>query len=101
MENQEIKHQELQEQIDSINKQIIELAQSCEGDCLQVLQLLRELEYTHRYVNEKFLSPALPTNRHRLYLLVRHMEEVGGWPYIPRMRLKSFCENLLSEDEEE
>lgn len=101
MENQEIKYQELQEKIDFINKQIKELAESCEGDCLQLLHVLRQLEATHRTINEQFLSPALPTNRHRLYLLVRHMEEVGGWPYIPRMRLKSFCENLLREEEKQ
>ncbi|MGY6529476.1 MAG: hypothetical protein ACXITR_06055 [Cyanobacterium sp.] len=101
MENQELKHHELQDKIDSINKQINELAESCEGDCLKILHVLRELEATHRGVNDNFLSPALPTNRHRLYLLVRHMEETGGWPYIPRMRLRSLCEKLLQEDEEE
>lgn len=101
MENQEIKYQQLQEKIDLINKQITELVESCQGDCLQVLHVLRQLEATHRNINEQFLSPALPNNRHHLYLLVRHMEEVGGWPYIPRMRLKSFCENLLQEGKQE
>ncbi|MBE9221856.1 hypothetical protein IQ215_04020 [Cyanobacterium stanieri LEGE 03274] len=101
MDNQEVKYQDLQEKIALINEQITDLAQSCDGDCLKILHVLRELEATHRHVSDSFLNPALPTNRHRLYLLVRHMEEVGGWPYIPRMRLKSLCEKLLQEDEEE
>ncbi len=98
MENQELKDQELQSKLESINQDIVELVASCDGDCLKILHILKELETTHREINDKFLSPSLPTNRHRLYLLVKHMEEVGGWPYIPRMRLRSFCENLLSEE---
>ncbi len=99
MENQEPKYHKLQSKLESINKDIVELVESCDGNCLEILHILKELEATHRYLHDEFLSPSLPTNRHRLYLLVRHMEEVGGWPYIPRMSLKSFCKNLLSEEE--
>jgi hypothetical protein len=43
-------------------------------------------------------EPALPDTRHRLYLLLKHLEEVGGWPYIERMKIKDMCQTLLSQE---
>ena len=76
-------------------------AQQSQGDCLQLLALLRLLESLHREVCDGLFQPSLPTNRQALYALLRDIEAEGGWPYIHRMKLQSLLVNLASEIEEE
>jgi hypothetical protein len=51
--------------------------------------MLRLLEQLHREIVEGTFRQALPSNRQGLYRLLRDMETQGGWPYIPRLRLKT------------
>jgi hypothetical protein len=64
------------------------------GDEIALLELLRTLEVLHQRIREGLFRDALPTNRQRLYHLLRDIEVSGGWPYIQRMRLRSLLANL-------
>ena len=86
--------EELQKLVGSIN----ELAEESKEDIFSVLLILRELESLHRTIRTEMFEPRLPDTRHRLYLLMKHLEEVGGWPYIERMRLRNLCANLLIDN---
>lgn len=74
-------------------------AQQSQGDCLQLLALLRLLESLHRGVSDGLFQPSLPTNRQALYALLRDIEAEGGWPYIHRMKLQGLLANLAIEIE--
>lgn len=65
-----------------------------QGDEIALLELLRTLEQLHQRIREGMFRDALPTNRQRLYHLLRDIEVSGGWPYIQRMRLRSLLANL-------
>jgi hypothetical protein len=65
-----------------------------QGDEIALLELLRTLEQLHQRIREGLFREALPTNRQRLYHLLRDIEMSGGWPYIQRMRLRSLLANL-------
>lgn len=78
---------------------IEDLAQKSQDNIFDVLLILRELELLHRNIRQEMLEPNLPDTRHRLYLLLKHIEEVGGWPYIERMRIKDICQKLISEEQ--
>jgi hypothetical protein len=67
------------------------------GDAIGLLDLLRLLERLHREVTEGAFQDALPQNRQELYKLLRVMEEEGGWPHIPRFKLRTFCAHLAQE----
>ncbi len=69
-------------------------AQRREGNCLALLDLLRQLERLHYEIRDTLFRDALPDNRQRLYRLLRDIEQEGGWPYIQRMQLLSLIENL-------
>ncbi|WP_299491096.1 hypothetical protein [Acaryochloris sp. IP29b_bin.137] len=83
------------EQIQSV---VYAQAQRSAGDSTELLQLLRLLETLHRRIREDLFIKTLPTNRQALYLLLREIETEGGWPYIPRMRIKSLMANLYAEE---
>lgn len=74
-------------------------AQQSQGDCLQLLALLRLLESLHRGVCDELFQPSLPTNRQALYALLRDIEAEGGWPYIHRMKLQGLLVNLAADIE--
>ena len=40
---------------------------------------------------------SLPENRQKLFSLLQTMEKSGGWPYIPRLQLRTFID-LLGQD---
>ncbi len=91
---------------EAIATAIRSLAQHQEGNVQALLGLLRLLEQLHREVEDGPFRQALPTNRQGLYALLRDMESEGGWPYIPRLRLKQimhWIEELedTEEDQEE
>ncbi|RZM82848.1 hypothetical protein [Leptolyngbya iicbica] len=70
------------------------------GDEIALLGLLRLLEELHSQIRDAWFQDSLPTNRQRLYALLRDIEISGGWPYIQRMRLHALLEQLeLAEAE--
>lgn len=87
---------------DKLPKDLQLLAQAAEtaaiaraGNEVALLELLRLLEELHSQIRDAWFQESLPTNRQRLYALLRDIEINGGWPYIQRMRLRS----LLNEVE--
>ncbi|WP_074456945.1 hypothetical protein [Candidatus Synechococcus spongiarum] len=59
------------------------------GDGVGLLELLRELERFHHQIEQGPFREALPDGRNALYQFLQDMERSGGWPYIPRPRLRS------------
>ncbi|BAQ64418.1 hypothetical protein [Geminocystis sp. NIES-3709] len=76
------------------------LAEESQENIFDTLLILRELESLHRKIRQEMFEPALPDTRHRLYILLRHLEEVGGWPYIERMKIRDICQKLLPDERE-
>lgn len=91
---------QLSAELQAIAATIRALAQSCQGDSLALVALLRSLEDLHREIREGLFQAALPDNRQQLYKLLKDIETEGGWPYIERMKLQSFLANLPSESRE-
>lgn len=81
-----------------LEQQVQELTQQLEGDAEGLLGLLRLLEHLHREIQDGSFRKALPTDRQALYGLLRDMETAGGWPYIPRLQIRTFLE-LLEADQ--
>ena len=73
-------------------------AQQYQGDSQKLLSLLRLLEELHREIRIHQFEPFLPNSRHELYRLLRDIEETGGWPYIERMRLRSFFSHFFPNE---
>lgn len=65
-----------------------------QDDGAGLLELLRELERFHRQIEQGPFREALPDGRNALYQLLQDMERSGGWPYIPRPRLRSLLKTL-------
>lgn len=84
---------------EAIAEAVNQSVQRSQGDCLQLLALLRMLEGLHREVCDGPFQASLPTNRQALYALLRDIEAEGGWPYIHRMKLQGFLANLTTEPE--
>ena len=76
-------------EIQAMVQSVRDLAKTCDGDVEALLNLLRLLEQLHREIEDGPFRQALPTNRQALYRLLQNMERAGGWPYIPRLRLRS------------
>ncbi len=71
----------------------------CNNDPQRLLELLRTLEALHSDIRVNLLEPSLPNSRNDLYELLRDIDETGGWPYITRMKLRAFLQNLPPEVE--
>ncbi|MEM8638183.1 MAG: hypothetical protein AAGG51_05080 [Cyanobacteria bacterium P01_G01_bin.54] len=84
----------LLKQLDSLEHQVLGIAQKHPHDCLALLELLRLLNQLHQQVRDEFFYTALPDNRHGLAQVLRNIEETGGWPAIERVRLQAFLANL-------
>lgn len=82
--------------IEVIRAAVQESARKREKDCIAILGLLRQLEELHRDIRETFFQDSLPTNRQRLYHLLRDIEVNGGWPYIQRMKLRELLDSFDS-----
>lgn len=93
----------LPQDLQAIAQAIETAANKRQGDGLALLALLRILESMHREIRENLFREALPTNRQRLYALLRDIEINGGWPYIQRMKLRLLLEHFfeLEDDCEE
>ncbi|BAS58623.1 hypothetical protein NIES2135_18690 [Leptolyngbya boryana NIES-2135] len=87
----------LSRDLDQIAQEIRTIAKNSRGDGIALLALLRVLEALHREIREGFFQESLPSNRQALYALLKDIEASGGWPYIHRMRLQEFLNNLLAE----
>ncbi len=74
-------------------------SQQCDDNPQRLVELLRTLEQLHRDIRVNLLEPSLPNTRNDLYDLLRDIEETGGWPYIERMKLQAFLQNLSIEVE--
>jgi hypothetical protein len=76
--------------------QLEELARELEGQPEALLALLRSLEQLHRSIQDGPFRSSLPADRNDLFRLLSEMERSGGWPYIPRLQLRTFLD-LLSQ----
>jgi hypothetical protein len=87
--------------LDQLPDDLKQLAQASEqaaiariGDEIALLGLLRLLEELHSQIRDAWFQDSLPTNRQRLYALLRDIEISGGWPHIQRMRLRTLLAQL-------
>ena len=92
---------DLSYQLQAISGAVKDVAQNCEGDVIALLGLLRHLEKLHKEIRDGVFQENLPTNRQRLYSLLRDIESEGGWPYIARMRVQALLVNLSEEVSDE
>lgn len=90
----------IESEVKKLVTEIQNIAENSQENIFDILLILRELESLHRHIRLEMLEPALPDTRHRLYLLLKHLEEMGGWPYIERMKIKDMCKILLSQEKE-
>lgn len=84
---------QLQAELHEISAAVWVLAKECQGDSWALLSLLRTLEHLHREIREEIFQASLPDNRQQLYKLLKDIEEMGGWPYIERMKLRALLVN--------
>ena len=78
-----------------------ELCSQAGDDPEQLLAVLRQLEQLHRELQDGPFRNNLPSDRRQLYKFLQSMEQNGGWPYIPRLQLKTFMELLDGEADQE
>ena len=77
------------------------LVEDNHDNAIALVELLRVLERLHRGITEGAFQQALPQNRQELYKLMRVIEEEGGWPHIPKMRLQTLYSHLIDSPEPE
>ncbi|MGF1677340.1 MAG: hypothetical protein ACFCUV_27175 [Rivularia sp. (in: cyanobacteria)] len=87
--------------LQEIADHIHEYSTVCQGDILEILGLLRQLEKLHREIRDGIFQENLPSNRQALYSLLKDIEAEGGWPYIERMRIQALMINLETIAEED
>jgi hypothetical protein len=87
-----------QHQLASVLGQLDHLAAELDGDPEALLELLRQLEHLHRRIQDGAFRSSLPADRNHLFNLLQGMEKSGGWPYIPRLQLRTFMDLLQVED---
>lgn len=90
-----------QQRLESLLSQTASLAEEIKGDPQQLLDLLRQLEMLHRSIQDGAFRSSLPADRNQLFNLLRRMEQSGGWPYIPRLQLRTFIDLLQVDATEE
>ena len=91
---------DIESKIQDIATDIQALAQSCQGDSLALLALLRCLEALHRKIREGVFQESLPDSRHGFHDLLKDIESEGGWPYIERMKLQTLLNYWLVEEQQ-
>jgi hypothetical protein len=85
-------------QLASALGQLDHLTGELDGDPEALLELLRQLEHLHRRIQDGPFRSSLPADRNHLFNLLKRMEKSGGWPYIPRLQLRTFMDLLQGED---
>ncbi|MGC6482052.1 MAG: hypothetical protein ACON4T_00570 [Synechococcus sp.] len=83
-----------QERLEELLAELTCLANDLRGNPEALLMLLRSLEALHRNIQDDAFRCSLPENRQHLFTLLQTMERSGGWPYIPRLQLKTFIAML-------
>ena len=86
-----------QQRLDQILSDLRSLGDELDGQPQALLALLRQLEELHRNLQDGAFRSSLPADRSALFNLLRTMEQSGGWPYIPRLQLRTFMD-LLQRD---
>ena len=86
-------NQRLQQALQGIEQ----LADELNGQPAALLEVLRQLEQLHRTMQDGAFRSSLPADRNALFNLLQRMERSGGWPYIPRLQLRTFMD-LLQRD---
>lgn len=76
------------------------MATELEGQPAPLLTLLRQIEALHRRIQDGPFRTSLPADRHQFFTLLQAMETSGGWPYIPRLQLRTFLDLLEREEQE-
>ena len=87
----------IQEKLQPALKTLRELSEHHRDDPESLLLLLRDLEALHRDIQDDAFRASLPGDRQKLFALLKTMERSGGWPYIPRLQLRTFID-LLEQD---
>ena len=77
--------------------QLEAIARELDGRPDALLALLRSLEQLHRTIQDGPFRASLPADRNALFQLLSEMERSGGWPYIPRLQLRTFLDLLQRE----
>jgi hypothetical protein len=85
----------------SLSQVVGELVEENQGNAIGLVEVLRLLERLHRGITEGAFQDALPHNRQELYKLMRIIEEEGGWPHIPKMKLHMLYSHLRDQSEGE
>ena len=75
------------------------LAAELDGQPEALLTLLRRLEELHRTIQDGPFRASLPADRNQLFDLLQNLERSGGWPYIPRLQLRTFMDLLQREEQ--
>ena len=86
--------------IDAALAGVEQLSSELSGQPEALLALLRRIEALHRTIQDGPFRACLPEDRNRLFELLAEMERSGGWPYIPRLQLRTFLD-LLNQPESE
>ena len=86
-----------QQRLDQVLTELRSLGLELQGQPEALLALLRQLEELHRNLQDGAFRSSLPADRGELFNLLRSMEQSGGWPYIPRLQLRTFMD-LLQRD---
>ena len=82
----------IQEKLQPALKTLRELSEQHRDDPESLLLLLRDLEALHRDIQDDAFRESLPEDRQKLFALLKTMERSGGWPYIPRLQLRTFID---------
>ena len=91
---------DLKASLKDYEEKLLALANESRDDLWKLLVILRGIEDVHRHIREELFEPSLPNNRQKLYQLLKEVDELGGWPYIPRMRLQEFFINYQEAQKE-
>ncbi len=83
-----------QQHLDQLLGDLQGLAHELSGNPAALLCLLRQIEQVHRRIQDETFRSSLPADRNQLFNLLQQIERSGGWPYIPRLQLRTFMELL-------
>ena len=86
---------DVQEPLDAL----LRIAEARAQEPEALLDLLRRIEHLHRSIQDGPFRSSLPSDRNGLFTLLSEMESSGGWPYIPRLQLRTFMDLLAPEPE--
>ena len=86
---------DVQEHLDAL----LRIAEARAQEPEALLDLLRRIEHLHRSIQDGPFRSSLPSDRNGLFTLLSEMESSGGWPYIPRLQLRTFMDLLSPEPE--